>query len=393
MLLCAIAVLSIGCQNRAHTDLYQQRIANEVRVLEDQLYEADYQNRVLQEKVERLQKSKIDSVPSQPRKPSMLGAPKSGSPRPYGPTPYGPPPVPDLSPVPDPGPNAILDPNALPFDMEHGFNDSLIDPGQPESKNGAFDSSQSASPGPTDRLKNPFVDDPAQDETKQDEKQPSEFEGILPPPGIKRSLPLPPPIGGPEPPGKSDTELSPIEPGEILPPPGRDGKEPVKPPGQIQLPDAIQATKPKVSPPERLELHTGLSGGHQADSDDAVDGLYLVINAIDSKGTMVDLESFDIDAELTVAVLDPKRDPSEARIGIWKFSNEEVASFIRKRPISGIHVPVLWQKEFPQGEEVIVHVRLQSGDDEMRCEGRVQVAESGIVAQWMPRGNEQGTRR
>ena len=43
-----------GC-GRAHSDLYQQRMASEIRVLEDQLYDADYQNQVLQEKLHRYQ--------------------------------------------------------------------------------------------------------------------------------------------------------------------------------------------------------------------------------------------------------------------------------------------------------------------------------------------------
>ena len=49
-----------GCRSRAHNDLYQDKMASEIRVLEDQLYDADYQNRVLRDKVWRLQRSQRD---------------------------------------------------------------------------------------------------------------------------------------------------------------------------------------------------------------------------------------------------------------------------------------------------------------------------------------------
>ena len=42
-----------GCRSRATRDLYTQKMASEIRVLEDQLYEADYQNRILRDKLEQ----------------------------------------------------------------------------------------------------------------------------------------------------------------------------------------------------------------------------------------------------------------------------------------------------------------------------------------------------
>ncbi len=354
MLVASGLLFSVGCQNRAHSDLYQQRMANEIRVLEDQLYEADYENRKLRDELERA-KGRVEVDLSTPRRSSDK---PSAS---YGPA------VPTPVPLSD-GPMYPHAESYDSFDMEHGFDDTLIDPGQAV---------------PMDRLDNPFTDDPNRSGPKPGTPKQNTPDSGKP----KQVMPLPPPIGVPEPPGKSDTEIAPIEPGEVLPPPSPNGKGESQPPGQIILPDAVKATQPKISAPEKLELHAGLSGGHQTDNDDAVDGLYLVINALDHRGATVDLEKFEIDAELTVVVLDPAREPSEAKIGRWEFSSEEVSQLIRSRPVSGFHVPVNWQDVQPEGEEVIVHVRLRSDDDEMRCEGRVQVAESGVIAKWTPRGD------
>ena len=53
----AVAVLAsslLGCRGRAQRELYEAKMAHEIRVLEDQLYEADYHNRVLIDKLEQM---------------------------------------------------------------------------------------------------------------------------------------------------------------------------------------------------------------------------------------------------------------------------------------------------------------------------------------------------
>ena len=53
LLLGAVLPAAIGCRSRAQQDLYQQKMIREVRILEDKLYEADYKNRALSEKLKR----------------------------------------------------------------------------------------------------------------------------------------------------------------------------------------------------------------------------------------------------------------------------------------------------------------------------------------------------
>ena len=345
-------MVSTGCQSRAHRDIYHQRMANEIRVLEDQLYDADYQNRVLRDKIERDRARKPNSATRQEKARGFD------------------------SHVPPAEPSPISDPS---FGENESF-ESYIDPGQPadsepwvdpgELESGSVFPDSEAIPVPT-----PDPDSSRDDGRKTDsEKDKTEL--------------LPPAPGLPEPPGPDDLTIPPIIPGEILPPPMQ-GDEPEKPPGQVELPESLQA-KTKLdsatAPPEKLQIHPGISGGHQFDEDDEVDGLFVVVNALDKHNRMVDLTTFDIDATMTLVVLDPALPASEAKIGRWEFTSDEVDTLVRSHPVSGLHVPVKWQETRPIGDEVIVHVRLSAGDEEMRCEGRLRVDQSAATAKWTPRG-------
>lgn len=113
-----------------------------------------------------------------------------------------------------------------------------------------------------------------------------------------------------------------------------------------------------------------------------------MLTAVDSLGKPVDLDDFDIDASLSIVILDPQLGPSEARVGHWEFSAWQVATFIRSDPISGLHVPIDWQDTQPSGEEMIVHARLRTEDEEMRCQAQLSVERKPAVAQWAPRGGD-----
>jgi hypothetical protein len=194
---------------------------------------------------------------------------------------------------------------------------------------------------------------------------------------------LPPAPGGPEPPSKRDTDIPQIDPGEILPPPAADDGGFPTPNGQIKLPDSVQAA---AGVPAQLRIHPGLSGGHRVDK--SIENMVLVLNVVDRLGKPVDLKSFDIEADLSIVILDPDLEPSVARVGQWEFTTRQVATFIQSDPISGLHVPIEWQEMQPSGEEMIVHVRLRSEDEEMRCEGRLKVVRQTAIAEWTPRGDD-----
>ncbi len=157
--------------------------------------------------------------------------------------------------------------------------------------------------------------------------------------------PLPPAPGGPEPPSKRDTEIPQIDPGEILPPPAADDGGLPKPPGQIELPDSVQAA---AGVPAKLRIHPGLSGGQRV--DESIDNMMIVLNVVDRLGKPVNIDDFDIDADLSIVILDPELEPSEARVGQWDFTTWQLATFVQSDPISGLHVPIEWQATQPSGE-------------------------------------------
>lgn len=359
-------------------------MAHEIRVLEDQLYEADYHNRVLIDKLEQIRlKSEAASkspgrddrsydtsaspVPSRQR--TERGESSSAplrDPGSQGDSSWIPPELPQLdSPSDKAAPGAKPEEpsgreRSAPSDADPlqgiGDLDAMIDEGesvplpQPESAD-----------EPTPPAE-PSADAPAEPNMEADSDE------LLPAPG------------GPEPPGKSDLELPPVLPGEVLPPSSLDEEE-AKPPGQIVLPDSAQA----VVLPDQLRVHPSLSGGQRVDGQ--VANMMIIVNVLDQQGRPIDLSDFNVHAELSVVLFDgPDQPTDETRLGRWDFNSEQIQNLIQSDPISGFHVPIQWQGRQPSEEEMQVHVRLRSEEDEMRCEARLKVVRANAVAEWAPRG-------
>jgi hypothetical protein len=349
----ALIAAQVGCRGKARNDLYRQKMANEIRILEDQLYNAEYQNRVLRDNLEKSSTTK--STPSTASPSSTADGPQVA------------PELPSLDNI-DAGQGFDPDELALP-EIEEGSAATAEDElALPKVEEGSATTIE-------DELSLPTIDEgaPVDPEALTDPGAGAAGESGE---GDAPMLPAP---GGPEPPSKRDTEAPQVIPGQPAPP-AAPGEE-IKPPGQVVLPDSIQSTD---TAPDQLRIHKGLSGGHLI--DEKTDGLMIVVNAVDRLGRMVSLDNFDINAELTIVILDPLLEPSQARIGRWEYSNQQVSDFLRSKPISGLHVPIDWSDARPSGEEVIVHVRLRAENDEMRCEGRVSVEKETAVAQWTPRG-------
>ncbi len=353
------AIAGVGCRGRAKDDLYRQKLTSEIRVLEDQLYEADYENRILADKLARAEQR-------------LRQADDVGSPR-------------------------------YREDSDDDRTDGIR--GEPERQQ----------PGRVPRREPGGGDDPGRgddfdlnlDDIEIDPGTGADL-GTGPAPGGRMPAP-----GGPEPPGADDLRIPPIEPGEVVPPPGP-GSEPEGPPGQIELNDAMRflgrtdAAESASPPPTEIRVHPTLSGPYRFEEEDEADGMMLVLTAVGEQGSVADLSGFEIDAEMTVVALDPTRDPAEARVGRWEFDAERVRSLVRHDPVSGIHLPLQWQDDRPDGDEVIVHVRLRiprrpedeladqsdavNGNPtrpvpEMVCEGRLNLAATASTARWTPRGD------
>ena len=331
-------------------------MASEIRVLEDQLYEADYENRVLRDQVEKY-RSQLDESPTQTLAPPAVV--------------YDPPIVDAFDPIESKG-----SPKPRDGDM----------PDRPSDVSGGESSGEESSPDEPDGGIDIGMDEDEFALPSFDDGELVDPDALTDPPSAGDTVPegggnlLPPAPGGPEPPGKSDTEIPQVDPGEILPPPVSE-EDQVQPPGQIRLPDSAQAS---AGIPESIRIHPSLSGGHRVEGE--VREMIVVVNVLDRLGKTVDVTRFDIAADLSVVIIDPDRDPSDSKLGRWDVPMAKVSSLIRSEPISGLHIPIAWKESRPSGEEVIVHVRLRAEEDEMRCQQRIRVDRQPAVAEWTPRG-------
>ena len=371
----------------------------EVRILEDKLYEADYKNRVLAEKLKRarIEASEVPIHSAKPaRRPDIMRNVRPQE-------------EPSFETKPNSNPAGTNDsePTVPAEDDEVGLSDLLpptFDEGERVDPD-TLDIDNSTRPADPKKPLNfdrvPLTDPPASsppnvlpapafpDSTSPKDLPPfslspspgsTKNDGSTTPSELNTGTPLLDPApGGPVPPGKEDTELPPVLPGEKLPPQFGSPDE-NKPPGQIKLPDSIKSNE-RV--PDALQIHPTLSGASRMDGK--IQDMLLVVNVVNDLGKTIRLDDFLVDGEMSVVVLDPQREPSMARLGRWNFDREQVLSFVKASPVSGFHIPLDWTMDEPLGSEVIVHVRLRAEDDEMRCEATLNLDKQRGVAGWLPR--------
>ncbi|MGB7344492.1 MAG: hypothetical protein WBD20_09785 [Pirellulaceae bacterium] len=382
----AVALAMAGCRSPVQREVYSAKLSSEVRVLEDQLYDADYQNRVLRDELKRV---KAECEPERGAPTRRLRSESTPHRESYGPV---------ISSPPMMGTIDSSDPMALTDQPPVGFGEGYSSESYPSDT--IVGDSHIIDSDPSPRTV-PYI----QSTPRVDETTGSNVESVSPPPAERENsfseLPAPkidsvddgvlPPPSVPEPPGSETFDVPPIEAGRLRPPPLPGSSDDV-PDGQIPLPSGLNKLNysspvlPDPIIPDHIQLHPTLSSAHQFDQDDAADGLWVVVNVVGPDGQILNLNDFDVDASMTIVALDPTLDSSVAKIGRWDFSAEEVKSFVRSIPVDGFHVPIKWQDNEPTGEEVIVHVRLQAEGEEMRCQGKLQLKTDVAMAKWLPRG-------
>lgn len=390
-----IVVLAAGCTSPAQRDVYAQKMSSEIRVLEDQLYDADYQNRVLRDRLEQCRLEKA----CDPADVEM--SPHLSSPSTIG----------DRPPIVSPGnPDEFAPPasnGSAPFDD--------FVPQEPQRTDSRRGTDSQGTDLPTDRNQpetldtdewgvieidpgEPMGDDSAPSpladpETRPQRGLPSASPEEIPappadPPGVGMpgdGMTLPPAPTEPQPPGKRSLRAPDLIPGELVPPPSDPELDPL-PPGQIPLPDSIRDQSPI-----EIQIHPTFSGG-AADEDGEVPQITVVVHALDQDGKTVDLDHFDVQANMSVIVMDPELPVGKDKIGRWDFTPTQTATMVRSQPVSGLHVPIRWGQDRPLGREVIVHARLESEGESLRCHGRVTLDRPRQVASlWTPRSAIEST--
>lgn len=275
-LLAAAAVLLLGatcggCRSRAHTDLYIDQMAAEIRVLEDQLYKCDYENEVLHQKLQRARAR-----------------------------------------------------------LEAG-----------EVTKAELDRRQDAPPA-----RRRGADDPAASDATDVEL------GVPKPPDIDPQTPQPPDVDLESfaPPAVDDGQEVPVgkNPAEELPP-LTENRIPIAP-GIHKLYDQ------PGGPVEKLVIDPILSSGKTADDDGTPTGIRIVLKAFDRED-----RATTIDEAITVSLLDPARQGPEARLGLWKFSVEQLEKY-RSEGTAQLAIDLEWTDSLPEGDSVLCFVRIERDD-------------------------------
>lgn len=323
----ALTVVFGGCRAAAYRDVYQQKMASEIRVLEDQLYDADYQNQVLRDELMRfeLKDAQVVIPESRPRR-TIFGKTLSDSGE-----------VID-APKADPAPRL---------------------PARPLQSTAP----RKATSSPQAALQPPLADAQSED-------------NLVPP-------------SEPVPPGPTDLMIPDVELGDPMPPPEPDAAS-EGPPGRVAFPDSAKRLSAEpLRQPIAIRIQPSLSGGHKTDDEPAVEGLLVVVEAVDERGSVVSLDQFDIDAELSIVLLDPAQPGATARLGKWDFGPDQIREMVHRDLASafrgrGLRVVIPWGNARPQAASVIAHVRLGSGDAVMQTEAEIATAEP-TMARWTPR--------
>lgn len=328
-LLAALIFLSSGCRGAAYRDVYTQKMTSEIRNLEDQLYDADYQNQVLRDELMRAEIRAAQVVVPQAARP-----PRSF----FGKT---------------------LNENGEVVDQRMNRSPEAMPTPQ-------ADSSQRTAPNPaTPKLPARPLDN---------------IESFEPP-------------SEPVPPGSSDLMIPDVELGDPVPPMNELPDSPPEfQPGQIKLPDSAKILGAGPAPsPVAIRINNGLSGGHKTDDAAATEGVELLIEAIDESGNVVDLSEFNIDANLSIVLLDPARSPDTARLGKWDFGPDRIHDMMRSNPASPLHqgrlqVVIPWGEERPASTTVMAHVRLSADEVVMQTQGEI-ATNHAMAANWTPRAS------
>lgn len=389
----ACSLISIGCRNRAYSDLYVESMAAEIRQLEDQLYEYDNEYHILEQELASL-RAENEQLRMNPNVSNKAGA---GS-----------------LPLLGPKTNSNKYPELAPRDAG------------------------------TEELPPKSSTTPPKDSKPESNAQRS-AESILEPPGaakgsetqrqLEEKLPafpkLPPTENSPiEKPAENLLDIPTIDPGKPAPPgmpvlntperkdfssnSGQPNAERKSIPSntlelnlsRIEIPNQLASAKTASATSNRAELklgtekpadmriveiafHPSLTRAANFDDESDDDGLYLVLQPKNVQGQLV--PTF---ADLDIAVLDPARegDSNTARIGRWTYSATEVKS--KFQPIGssqGIHLTLPWNGPDPIADRVVVFVRYTLPD------GRQVVADKTIFVSgkgnmktvWVPRGADE----
>lgn len=416
-LLCSAAVLIGGCRRPAYQDLYVQNMAAEIRDLEDIIYEYDHEYRKLELELEASKRENelLKKMGINAKNQSILG---SGGNTPSPSDKNWQDRVPSVAPEKDPTVHREPSPSA----------------------NLKEDSSSTPLKSLEAEPSEPLKLEPTPAAPADDKKLPAPPPSILPPPAADSPAPKSVDPGLMEPPaidlGTPTDELPPLnkKPGEASGkiPGGSTSPAPLLPPptlgalevelGRIPKSTNIRPRATRPTDPQSLGINNPVSQASYATQPNTLGEMQGEDNPLPLDQRLTEISfvrpfsiALDLDgqpgddavrlvlqprnaagefipnpAELVVSIINPEVEDESARLGIWKFTPQQIEQAIRKQGnAKGIHIDLELDGKVPAGKKVLVFVRYQTADGR-RLESSYEYILStpgDLESKWLPRAS------
>jgi hypothetical protein len=428
-LLCSAAVWIGGCRRPAYQDLYVQNMAAEIRDLEDIIYDYDHEYRKLELELEASKRENelLKKMGINPKNQSILG-PSGSTPSPSdknwqgrspSDTPENPPPA-NLEPL--PSMNLKDDASSTPLkSLQAEPSEPLkLEPTPAAPADPAIEKSLPTPPSAI--LPPPATSGPAPKSVDP---------GLMEPPAIDLGTPteeLPPDLN--KKPGVESGKIpgGSTNPAPLLPPPTLGALEVEL--GRIPKSANVRRRATRLTDPQSLVIDQPISQASYAtpssqaqsnlaqsnlaidrrreDSPLPLDQRLTEISFVRPFSIALDLDGQPGDdavrlvlqprnaagefiphpAELVVSIINPELEDESARLGMWKFTPQQVEQAIRKQGnAKGIHIDLQLEGNVPAGKKVLVFVRYQTADGR-RLESSYEYILStpgDLESKWLPR--------
>ncbi len=353
-----LALLCMGCRNRAYNEFYVENLNKENRLLEDRVYEYDSEFQALEEENLQLQRtnaalqSKIQELSVRPDSGHSRVRPKaSNKPMEIKPEEIK---IPQTKPEPPSNPPRSL--------LNQGTSGKPADEelSSPANTNTNFPPRNPAS----EELQTDFVLPPGETnrpiQLKDAEK--SRLDGrspVIPAAPIETQVPA----------GKPTQAVPPLLPKSFptrsnlkdnsslnrIPVPAF-GKGAVQQASASEPIDGASPTTTNSQPIDQhvldIAFHPTMCRGHNFDSKPDDDGLYLVITPRNDAG-----QTINVAGKLTVVVEEQIDAPEAYRVDAWEFGPKELNEYLEPIGVAqGYHLSLPWTKDGPKGNLVTVYL-------------------------------------
>ena len=161
------------------------------------------------------------------------------------------------------------------------------------------------------------------------------------------------------------------EPLELLNPVGDEVTQfqsPDEPTGTIQTTSFVDSNQSEVS---EISIDAQLTRGFDSHGKSGDDGIVVAIKPTNESGEFV-----PIAAPVTISLIDPARNGLRQRVGLWKFTSQQVANrFDRQESAFVFRMP--WQRNAPINSNLKLFVRFQANDGKRETEMDLNVVLDG----------------